>query len=593
MSARARSCLGAACLAVIAAALTGRAGAQPVETANWNGTSGNWTNPGIWATSPLTGLFPNNGQPTGTTTYNVSVTNGTGTITLDTPITVSQLAFSTGTISGPTAGGPNLLTLSQNLGWSGGTFVGAISVLSQNAATIAAPTGQTVTLDTGAVTLNGSTTWSSGNITLLNGATLTIGGGGSTFNASGSGQIIAGGGAAGPSLTNNGVFLKTGTATTSIGTTVTNNGAFSSQAGVLQFNGQLTNNGGLAASGGGLQVAGTLTNLSSGGVLTGGAYQVSGGSTMTLPGTVSTIAANTLVQLDGTNSSIPSIAGVGTINGTFRLSNGGVFTTAGDLATSGTLDEVGSGSQLNVNGKLSVPASGTANITNGMVAVTSTTSVAGTLNVGSGATLSGSQLLTVATSGKLAVNGTVTQPITVAGILSGNAHFNNNVTIQAGGHLQPGNSPGTITISGNMNLNGNYDWDLNGNDNTMAGGTFDKTVVTGTTALDPPAVNVDFGPVLSFSDPFWTTPRTWDILDTGNFSVDTILPSITTSDTSYQTIYPNGAFALSLTNTSLNVNWFPQGVPEPSSFALAGLAVAGWASRRFLGRRKQKASGVA
>ena len=40
--------------------------------------------------------------------------------------------------------------------------------------------------------------------------------------------------------------------------------------------------------------------------------------------------------------------------------------------------------------------------------------------------------------------------------------------------LRPGNSPGTISVDGGLTLDGYYDWDLNGNDNTLAGGTFDK-----------------------------------------------------------------------------------------------------------------------
>ena len=198
-------------------------------------------------------------------------------------------------------------------------------------------------------------------------------------------------------------------------------------------------------------------------MLTGGTYRSSSNLALAPGSTINTIAANTTVQLDGVNSQFAAVNPVDTINGTFRLTNGRQSTTAGDLTTSGTLD-VDSTSLLGVNGKLTVPSTGTASILNGMVSVAGTTTVGGVLNVGSGATLSGTQLLTVASGGKLAVQGTVTQPITVAstGILTGNAHISNDVVIQPGGHLQPGNSPGTIVVSGNMTLNGNYDWDLNG-----------------------------------------------------------------------------------------------------------------------------------
>ena len=115
--------------------------------------------------------------------------------------------------------------------------------------------------------------------------------------------------------------------------------------------------------------------------------------------------------------------------------------------------------------------------------------------------------------------------------------------------MSPGNSPGTITVGGNMILNGNYDWDLGGNDTTMAGTTFDQINVAGMTNLDPPAVNVQFlsgstgNGTLNFANPFWDQPRAWDILNTGSF-FDNSLPSLTTSDTSYQAFFPNGSFSL-------------------------------------------------
>jgi hypothetical protein len=583
MSAQARFPFFAACrVAVLASILAaGRSAAQ--SNATWTGATGNWTDPTVWSIVPPTNPFPNNGQPAGTV-YNVTVTNGSGgTITLNTNISINQFTLA-GTIAGPSSGGPNSLSLAQSFAWNGGgAFVGALNVQASGGTTIAAPGGSSVTLDTGSLTLGGTTSsWQAGNIFLLNGATLAI----SSTNiltAAGNDQILVGGSPA-SAFNNAGTFTKSGgSGTTNVGANTRNDGLISGQTGVLQFSGSVTNNGTLFAAGGALQVSGPLTNLS-GGTLTGGTYRSSSNLALATGSAINTIAANTTVQLDGVNSIFAAVNPVSTINGTFRLTNGRQFTTAGDLTTSGTLD-VDSTSLLGINGKLTVPSTGTASILNGMVSMSptsGTTSVAGTLNVGVGATLSGTQLLTVMSGGKLAVQGTVTQPVTVAsnGILSGNALIKNKLTILAGGHLQPGNSPGTTTVNGDMTLNGSYDWDLNGNDNTMAGGTFDKVLVSGTTALDPPAVNVAFGPALSFSDPFWTTPKTWDILDTGQFSVDTVLPDITTPG-GFQGIYPNGAFALSLSNTSLNINWYPQGVPEPGSCALVGLAAAAWAARRF------------
>src|SRR5437879_3794428 len=107
--------------ALLAVTLVGLAAvpaiAQPV-TATWNGTSGNWSNPALWSTNPY---YPNNGNPPGVT-YNATV-NGTVTgaiLTVDQPITIQALNFSSGTLPARgTISGSSPLTLNGPFTWSG------------------------------------------------------------------------------------------------------------------------------------------------------------------------------------------------------------------------------------------------------------------------------------------------------------------------------------------------------------------------------------------------------------------------------------------------------------------------------------------
>src|SRR6185503_3891195 len=59
--------------------------------------------------------------------------------------------------------------------------------------------------------------------------------------------------------------------------------------------------------------------------------------------------------------------------------------------------------------------------------------------------------VTTVNGGKLLVNGTVADSVVVnsGGTFGGNTTINGSLTLNAGGHLAPGNSPGTTHVVGN------------------------------------------------------------------------------------------------------------------------------------------------
>ncbi len=206
----------------------------------------------------------------------------------------------------------------------------------------------------------------------------------------------------------------------------TNNGAVnadtSGQTLLLQTNGAaFTNNGTYTAGNGGTLDVTNLANVSSG-TLTGGTYEVDAGSTMVLPGNVTTNAAT--IILSGAGAAFAAISPITNNTGTFKLENGAAFTTAGNFTNSGTiwLDP----STLNVTGNL----------------VLNSSSV---LNIGLSGTQSG-QYDTIQVTGSATLGGTLELNLENGFTASVGDHFN---FIDAAGGIT-----GNFSNSGPLDING-------------------------------------------------------------------------------------------------------------------------------------------
>ncbi|WP_426166330.1 autotransporter-associated beta strand repeat-containing protein [Sandarakinorhabdus sp. DWP1-3-1] len=235
--------------------------------------------------------------------------------------------------------------------------------------------------------------------------------------------------------------------------------------------------------------------------------------------------------------------GLALVNGVTTTGNGivnagpGVFTLNGNIGGAGSISQVGTGTlvlngdnsfaDLGINQGTVVVGSNTAagigsiNINNnatlaagmsGLVLANAvTTTGAGTIDTGPGVltmtgaiggdggiaktgsgtlTLTGTSTYTGATSvdaGNLNVNGALgNTAVTVlsGATLSGTGTIAGDVTIEDGGTLSPGNSPGTLTV-GALNLNGGsiLNWEL-GAANTIGGPLNDLVIVNGDLVLD-------------------------------------------------------------------------------------------------------------
>lgn len=209
--------------------------------------------------------------------------------------------------------------------------------------------------------------------------------------------------------------------------------------------------------------------------------------------------------------------------------------------------------------------------------------------------LNGVNLYTGATSasaGQLVVNGSIATSslttITSAGTLQGTGIVGNTL-ITSSGTINPGNSPGMITIEGDLtwDINGNYNWEIY--DATgVAGIGYDTIYITGTLNLSLLSNPNDFsinlwslsglspnenGNALNFNEDLnylWVLASTLEGIegfDPSNFGINTLANNGTAGFSNTL----NGSFALSIDNNNLILAY--NTVPEPSTIGLILLGV--------------------
>jgi autotransporter-associated beta strand protein len=223
---------------------------------------------------------------------------------------------------------------------------------------------------------------------------------------------------------------------------------------------------------------------------------------------------------------------------------------------------------------------------------------------------------TTVSAGTLNVNGSLASTATVqSGATLGGSGSVGGLIINSGGTANPGNSPGTLTVTGNAvwNAGGNYDWEsLAANADpavqTAAGTDWDFMDISGTLTFGGLGLGNEFNLNLaSFSDP--TTPgvlpdwdpaigSTWLIARAagGIYNTATLL----SSNTNYTSLFninttgwlgdlPLGGFQVVTLGNSTDLYLQAIGsaaVPEPGQVAASILLLTGIGGYVWLKRRK-------
>ena len=269
-------------------------------------------------------------------------------------------------------------------------------------------------------------------------------------------------------------------------------------------------------------------------------------------------------------------------NNTLTIGSGGITVQQGTgahtvssnvaLASDQTWGNVSS-NNLTVSGAMS--GSGNLTIVGSSTVYTgaNSTSITPTTVTGTGAIiLAGNNTYTgttTVTSGTLLINGSTSASsavtVSVGATLGGNGTVGGFTTVN--GDLKPGNSPGVLTFSGGLTLNGTTTMEINGT--TTPGTDFDKVVVSGGTTTFGGALSLSFGSLLGNTINLFS----FSGASLGNFSGVTSTGSY---NGAWSVGVPNDTWTLSsggqvLTFSEVTGNL--NVVPEPSTWALLAFSL--------------------
>jgi fibronectin-binding autotransporter adhesin len=419
------------------------------------------------------------------------------------------------------------------------------------------------------VTLSGNNSGHTGQVIVNNAATtLALG----SANAIGSGGV---------NLATAGTVTSSDTTARSVNiANYTAAGATFGRAGTGNLN---VNMAGLGAIAYNINVGNDLTTITNPVLATGA------GATLTKNG-------NGTLALDGDFSLFGSAVTTGlTINaGSVQVGTGG---TTGSLAITGAVANVnGTGGSLAFNrsdaitfgtaitGAVGVQQKGSGNTrltaTNTYTGATAISG--GTLLIDTTGSINGTSAVSIATGATLKYNSNTAYTggaITNNGTISGVGSLNVAVALDSlTDVLAPGNSPGIQTYGANQTWTSfTYEWETNDFNTLTAGTTYDQIAITGSLTLDGSSYALDIlsltgGNLAGLVPDFSETNTQWTILTTTG-GLSGFVGSEWAIDPSGFQNAELGTFTLSADANNLYLNYTV--IPEPSTYALLGLGLAG------------------
>ncbi|WP_157152685.1 DUF4347 domain-containing protein, partial [Cellvibrio sp. BR] len=397
-------------------------------------------------------------------------TNIDNAIALSGDATVSTSANATlsGVISGAhtlAKSGAAALILSGSNTYAGTTVsAGTLSVASDanlGSGGISLAAG-TILQVTGATTVDNSITLT-GNATVNNSANATLSGvigGGFNLAKSGASTLTLSG-----TNTYNNTTVSAGTLSAASDSNLGSGGVTLAAGTTLAVTGATTIDNAVTLSGA-VTVNTSADATLSGNIGGAGSLAKTGANTLTLSGT------NSYAGSTNVSAGTLSVAGDGNLgSGTVTLATGSTLAVTGATTIDNAISLAGNATVQTTNAAtLSGPISGAGGLIK---------AGASTLN------LSGTDSYTGATSvnaGSLLVNGALSATSATAvasgATLGGSGSISSNITVNSGGTLSPGNSPGTLTVNGNLTMapGSILAVEING---TAAGTEYDQILVNG------------------------------------------------------------------------------------------------------------------